>query len=229
MYTIYSASPVTLIVVVGTLLVVPCYVLATFVFSGASARKGAALGALCAVWGGAMCWVCLARVPRALGLPGQLIVPLGWLVPSLLLLAGRRWVLARPLDQRMLVGLQVFRLIGAVFLLEMPRHVPAVFAWPAGLGDIAVGLIALIVLLRCPADRPLPRGAILLVAAAGLLDFAVAFFFGFTSAPGPAQLFHPPHPSRLIEFPTGMIPLFLVPVAIAFHTLSLLSLRARGA
>jgi hypothetical protein len=37
------------------------------------------------------------------------------------------------------------------------------------------------------------------------------------------QLFFPAVTSRLILFPTGMIPLFLVPYAIFYHVLSLLN------
>jgi hypothetical protein len=57
-----------------------------------------------------------------------------------------------------------------------------------------------------------------------MADFLSAFFFGFTSTQGPLELFFlSPVPNRLIMFPTGMIPLFLVPYAIFFHVLSLLT------
>ena len=50
------------------------------------------------------------------------------------------------------------------------------------------------------------------------------FFYGFTSSEGsPSQLFFPGVTDRLILFPTGMIPLFLVPYAIFIHVLSLLN------
>ncbi|HEV3258023.1 MAG TPA: hypothetical protein VG013_14155, partial [Gemmataceae bacterium] len=55
--------------------------------------------------------------------------------------------------------------------------------------------------------------------------FLSAFFFGFTSSPGPQQLFFPTVVNDSLLFPTGLIPLFLVPCAICFHTLSLLELR----
>jgi hypothetical protein len=55
-----------------------------------------------------------------------------------------------------------------------------------------------------------------------MADFMSAFFFGFTSSEGsPLQLFFPAVTNQLILFPTGMIPLFLVPYAIFFHFLSL--------
>ena len=61
------------------------------------------------------------------------------------------------------------------------------------------------------------------LSAIGILDFISAIFFGFTSGENPLQLFYPETPSELINFPTGMIPLFLVPYAIFYHTLSLLN------
>jgi hypothetical protein len=56
-----------------------------------------------------------------------------------------------------------------------------------------------------------------------MLDFVSAFFFGFTSSESPIQLFYPDPVSQLINFPPGMVPLFLVPYAILFHTMSLLT------
>ena len=44
-------------------------------------------------------------------------------------------------------------------------------------------------------------------------------------AAGPQQLFFPEVANRTLWFPTGIIPLFLVPYAIAIHTLSWLQLR----
>lgn len=42
-----------------------------------------------------MFWVCLRDAPRRLGLPGNLIVPAVWIVPSLLLAVGKKWFLRR--------------------------------------------------------------------------------------------------------------------------------------
>ncbi len=226
MTAIYPSHPITLIVIVAAMLVTPFYLLATFVFSGADPRKGAILGTLWLAFGALMAWICLAGIPGRLGLPGNLIVPIAWFGPSVLLITCRRWVLAQPLSQRWLIGLQVWRAIGAVFLIEMTRgHVPAVFAWPAGLGDVLAALVALAALAMYRRGRPIPASVVVLVAVVGIADFLSAFFFGFTSSEGPQNLFPQDTPSRLIEFPTGMIPLFLVPYAIFFHTLSLLSLR----
>jgi len=76
----------------------------------------------------------------------------------------------------------------------------------------------------CLAGYPIPGKFIIFIIVIGIADFMSAFFFGFTSSEGsPMQLFFPEITNRLILFPTGMIPLFLVPYAIFFHLLSLLN------
>jgi hypothetical protein len=232
MNAIFDAHPLTLIIVTAAVMVTPFYMLCLYVFSGASPRKGAIIGSVFLAWGAAMTWVCASGLVGGLGPPGQAIIPIAWIAPSAVLVAYRSWFLAEPLSQRWIIGLQIWRVIGGVFLIEMVRgNAPAVFAYPAGIGDLIAGLLALAVLLVFRRAPAIPALAVAAVAAVGTADFLSAIFFGMTSSPGPQQLFVPPTPSRLLEFPTGMIPLFLVPYAIFFHTLSVLVLRgeARGA
>lgn len=241
MYQFMQAHPVTLIIVMAAMMVTPFYVLATYAFSGTSLRKGLIIGSVFLVWGACMAWVCLAELPKQLGPLGALVVPICWFTPSIILLLQPSWFLpshfksassdtsdanSPALSQRWLIGLQVWRVIGSVFLIEMTRgYIPGIFAYPAGLGDIAVGLFALFVLIRYRNLPQLPNWSIVAVAILGILDFLSAFFFGFTSTEGPGQLFHPEIINNTLQFPTGLIPLFLVPYAIFFHTLSLLQLR----
>lgn len=171
-----------------------------------------------------MFWVCVSDLPRRLGLPGNLIVPTAWLLPSLVLVFGKNWLLSETLSQKWLVGLQLFRAIGAVYLVEMAReNLPGIFAYPAGVGDVLVAVVALAVLRKYGRSEKFPGDGIFLVIVLGVTDFISAFFFGFSSSETPLQLFHPAVPNNVIVFPTGMIPLFLVPYAIFFHTLSALN------
>lgn len=221
MYMMMNAHPVTVIMVAGAFMVTPVYVLATYVFSGASRTKGLLAGSGFLGFGSLMFWVCLRDLPRGLGLAGNLLVPVAWILPGLLLCLKREWFLSRPLSQQWLIGLQLFRVIGGVFLIEMSRgNLPAIFAYPAGLGDILVALVALAVLLRYMKDAVVPKPAIFLVIGLGLADFLSAFFFASTSAETPLQLFFSPAASAVVVFPTGVIPLFLVSYAIFFHILS---------
>jgi len=135
MYVATDAHPLTVIIIVGTLMVTPIYVFATYVFSGASRQKGMGIGIAALVVGAFMFWVCLSGLPNKLGLLGNLIVPAAWVLPSLALFLLRKWFLAERLSQKWLVGLQLFRVIGALFLLEMAREdLPGIFAYPAGIG-----------------------------------------------------------------------------------------------
>ncbi|MGB0371601.1 MAG: hypothetical protein ACPGN3_09630 [Opitutales bacterium] len=225
MYTLFEAHPVTVLIVVAALMITPFHLMATFAFSKASLRVGAALAALWLAFGSVMFLVCITALPQKLGLVGNLIIPAAWILPSVFLVIFRDRVLADNLSQKWLIGLQVWRLIGAVFLIEMARgHIPGVFAYPAGIGDIAVGVLAIGVLLLYRNEETVPSASIHAVGVLGVLDFVSAFFFGFFSSDTPLQLFSFDHPNPVSLFPTGLIPLFLVPYAIFFHTLSWLSL-----
>ena len=103
---------------------------------------------------------------------------------------------------------------------------PALFAWPAGVGDIAIGLLAPVVGL---AYARAPREAAGLVRAwnvLGILDLVVAVSTGFITAP---SLFQPievqPTSELMTMFPMVLIPVFLVPVSIVLHIASLTKLH----
>ena len=224
MYELMNAHPLSVVIVVGAIMVTPFYVFATYVFSGASQVKGAWIATGFLLFGAIMFLVCIGDIPRRMGLPGWAIVPLMWTLPTLALFIWRDWFLSEPLSQRWLIGLQLFRVIGAIFLIEMLRgNIPGIFAYPAGVGDVLVALIALAVLLMSRGASRIGSTSIKLVIVVGVADFVSAFFFGFTSSETPLQIFHPAVTNNLILFPTGMIPLFLVPYAIFFHGLSALN------
>ena len=224
MYEVMDAHVMTVMIIIGTMMVPPIYTLGTYVFSEASRIKGMQIGIAFLAFGSLMGWVCLSGVPRRLGLIGNLIVPVAWILPSLILYLCRNWFLSQRLSQKWLIGLQGFRVIGGVFLIEMALgNIPGVFAYPAGIGDIIVAFVALTVLLRYRRVERITGGAVLVVIVVGVLDFLSAFFFGFFSSETPLQLFFPAVPNHVVVFPTGMIPLFLVPYAIFYHTLSALN------
>jgi len=224
MYGIMNAHATTVIIIIGTIMVPPIYTLGTYVFSEASRTKGMQIGIAFLIFGSLMGWVCLSGVPKRLGLIGNLIVPVAWILPSLILYLWRNWFLSQRLSQKWLIGLQVFRAIGGVFLIEMILgNIPGIFAYPAGIGDVVVAFVALTVLLRFRLMENITGGAVFVVIVMGGLDFLSAFFFGFFSSETPLQLFFPAVPNNVVVFPTGMIPLFLVPYAIFFHTLSALN------
>jgi hypothetical protein len=131
-------------------------------------------------------------------------------------------------------GLQLFRIIGALFLLLLVQGaLPAHFASPAGWGDVAVGLSAPVVALALAARRP---GAVGLAAAwntLGLLDLVVAVGMGtgfLAPILAPELGARVPPVAPMGVFPLVVVPLFAVPVAVMLHVAGLARLlRARRA
>ena len=158
-------------------------------------------------------------------LPVAMIVPL--LVVALL---GRRApvvsrILARPDALWRLTVPQTFRLVGVAFLVAMALgRLPAVFALPAGLGDIAIGVEAFVI------ARNLRRGVIgpstVWFNILGIIDLAFAFVVGFIAAPGALHLLIvSPTTQAISQLPLALIPTTVVPLALACHVLSLRNLR----
>jgi hypothetical protein len=122
------------------------------------------------------------------------------------------------------VGLQFYRVFGAIFLLIYAQgRVPAAFALPAGARDVAVGLLAPIVgvaYARGDAGREfLVVGWNLL----GLLDLTNAIATGFLTSPSPLRVLPLDAPNELIsEYP--LVAAFGVPLADLLHVASLVRL-----
>jgi hypothetical protein len=128
-------------------------------------------------------------------------------------------------NQQNLIRLNVWRLVGGVFVaLMFTRQVPALWALPAGLGDVAIGATAFWVAGRLDEPGGVRRAVIFNVL--GLLDLVVAVGLGMTISPGPTQLFHlMPSGEVLTHFPLVLVPTFLVPLAVMVHVVSLRQLR----
>ena len=116
---------------------------------------------------------------------------------------------------------QIFRVEGVTFLIVMALgKLPAVFALPAGLGDIAIGFEAIYV------ARSLRRGVVGRRAVwfniLGLLDLVVATVIGVTAAPGVAHMLSlSPSTAQIGLLPLVLIPTTVVALAVALHVLSL--------
>ncbi len=133
----------------------------------------------------------------------------------------RELLLGKGVSQHLLISFQLVRPIGMVFVLEAAYgNMPGIFAHPAGWGDLLAGSLAAYVLYRFW-NKPIPTRWILIVAVVGILDFVSAFFFGFTSSANAVQLFSFDQPNTVVDYPTGLIPLLLVPNALIAHILSL--------
>jgi hypothetical protein len=114
---------------------------------------------------------------------------------------------------------------GAAFLIIMALgHLPALFALPAGLGDIVAGLAAPLVAHSLAQGRG--RRAALWFNAFGLTDLVVALTLGAVTA---YQLIHvTPSGAPISELPIAVVPTVGVPLLIAVHITSVSKLaRAR--
>ena len=160
------------------------------------------------------------RSPPPVGI--QLVTALAVMAACLWLSPTLRGLLR---NQKNLIRLNVWRLEGALFLaLMFTGQVPALWAIPAGVGDVLIGAAAFWVAARL--DAPGGRRRAIVFNVLGLLDLVVAIGLGITTNPGPAQVFHTiPNAELLTRFPLALVPGFLVPLAFMVHFVSLWQLR----
>ena len=115
-----------------------------------------------------------------------------------------------------------FRMLdGAAFLIIMSLgHLPALFALPAGIGDIAAGLAA--PLAASGLARGAGRRAALWFNAFGITDLVVALTLGAVTA---YQLIHvTPSGAPISELPLALVPTVGVPLLLAVHITSVSAL-----
>jgi hypothetical protein len=129
--------------------------------------------------------------------------------------------LAAPGMPTRLLSPHSFRVVGVFFLLYLAfGHLPALFALPAGLGDIAAGIAAPL------AARKLAQGtgrrAALWFNAFGITDLIVAGTLGALT--GYQLLNVTPSAAPISEFPLALVPTVTVPLLLALHVTSIISL-----
>jgi hypothetical protein len=186
-----------------------------------------------AVWAGLAALVAQAGVFQIEigGIPVAIVAAItipviGFLVAWRAVPAVRAFVEAQ--DLALLTALQGWRVIGAVFIfLWAYAQLPAVFALPAGLGDVAVGLIAPFAAIAVALEVPGWRRAANGVVVAGLADFAVAVITGIGSIEGNFLSFAGAPSNAIINaLPLVLIPGFLVPVFIILHVMAIIKIQS---
>jgi hypothetical protein len=125
------------------------------------------------------------------------------------------------------VSVQVYRVLGLIFLvLYAGGRLPGEFAWPAGAGDVAVGLLAPLVGIAYARRWRGSAGMLRAWNLFGLGDLVVAVTTGFLTSPSRLQMLAFDRSNELIsEFPLALIPVFLVPLSVLLHLASLEKLR----
>jgi len=168
------------------------------------------------------------------GRPGfpPIAIGIGAAAPLLLFFASlqlsrsfRDFVLS--LDLRLIAGIQAWRWAGLGFLSLYANHVlPAMFALPAGLGDMTVGFAApwiVLALVRRPDFAASP--AFIRWNLFGIADLILALSLGTlsatfsTGAPGEVST------TAMGTLPLLLIPVYLVPMFLMLHAAALMQSR----
>ena len=189
--------------------------------AGVSRRTSVAVAVGAGVlWGG---WVGASAALAAAGVydnPDSAVPWLGIAAAGALLvalLAARIPVVARilaaPGTANRLAWPQMLRVVGVVFVIAMAPglgRLPAVFALPGGLGDIAIGVSAMLLVRNW---RP---GRAVWFNVLGILDLVVVLIIGLLAGQS-AQ--------AVALLPLAMIPTTTVPLDLTLHLVSLTRLR----
>jgi hypothetical protein len=132
---------------------------------------------------------------------------------------------ARELDLGLLTAFQSWRVIGSMFLtLFALDQLPGLFAWPAGFGDILVGLAAPFAVLAYARQSAGWQTKVRWLNYAGLFDFAVAVGTGVMMSESTLGVLRTPGglSAELVnQWPLSLFPTFLVPMFIIMHWISL--------
>ncbi len=191
-------------------------------------------GAVLAVW---LAVVFVLGTIGAFARPaGSVPVPIiiGVMAPIIVFLAGlglsrsfQSIVLAA--DLRLMAGMQAWRFAGLGFLALYAQGVlPGFFAWPAGLGDIAIGLTAPLVVLALIKRSDFKSNSLFVAwNLFGIMDLIVAVLTGALSsglAPGITGLVTT---APMAHLPLVLIPAYLVPLFVMFHLVTLYQISAK--
>src|SRR5579859_3406246 len=157
---------------------------------------------------------------------------IGLLAPLTLFLVGYRTI--PPLrefilsaDLRLIVGIQAWRWAGFGFLTLYTYGVlPGIFAWPAGLGDMAIGVTAPLVLAAL-LRRPGFAAGKSFVAwnLSGILDLTVAVSIGALVPLFAPNFYGTVSAAPMTQLPLVLVPTYLVPTFLILHLTALFQAR----
>jgi hypothetical protein len=126
------------------------------------------------------------------------------------------------LNPQLLTLAQSWRIIGFTFVLLEARGVlPAIFALPAGYGDMVIGMTATFVAWKLA--NPIRRNSFVVWQLLGITDLVAAVGLGTT-----ARVLSPHGPSMvaMTVLPLSLVPTFLVPLFLIFHVICIAQARA---
>jgi len=168
------------------------------------------------------------------GAPGALPLPIlmGVLAPLIVFLVAfwtagsfRDFVLSG--DLTLMAGIQARRFGGLGFIaLYVYGVLPGLFAWPAGLGDMAIGVTAPLVILALRRNPAFAGGSLFLVwNLLGILDLVVAVSLGTLSSMPGFGISGAITAFPMAVMPLVLVPAFFVPLFVMLHIASLLQAK----
>lgn len=185
-----------------------------------------------------LAWLALILV---LGARGAFVAPVG--KPPLALLIGlvapvslfligywaipavRDFILSA--DLRVIVAIQAWRWAGLGLLTLYTYGVlPGIFAWPAGLGDMAIGVTAPLILAGLLRRRDFVASKRFVAwNLSGILDLAVAVSIGALVPLVAPNLYGTVSTVPMTELPLVLVPTYLVPTFLMLHLTALFQAR----
>jgi hypothetical protein len=183
-------------------------------------------------------WLALVFLLGARGVyvrpPGSLPLPIliGFTAPIIVFLVAfwvsrtfRGFVLGG--DLRFMTGIQAWRFAGLGFLALYAYGVlPALFAWPAGLGDIAIGVTAPWVVLALIRWPNFAASQLFIVwNLLGIVDLIVALGTGALSSGYASGVVGEVTTAPMAQLPLVLIPAYFVPVFVMLHLGALFQAR----
>jgi hypothetical protein len=136
----------------------------------------------------------------------------------------KAWALS--LDPALLTALQGWRVLGGGFLMLYAfGHLPGFFAFPAGIGDVAVGIGAPFTAMALARGHlSLASNKFLAVHISGLIDFIVAVGTGIIARQHIPGQVEGVTSSAMGDLPLVLIPTFGVPIFIILHLIVLVQI-----
>ena len=126
--------------------------------------------------------------------------------------------------------MQAWRWAGfGILTLYTYRVLPGIFAWPAGLGDMAVGITAPLVLASLLRTPGYAAGKSFVVwNLFGILDLAVAVSIGALVPLLAPNLYGAVSTAPMTQLPLVVVPTYLVPMFLMLHLTALFQARRLG-
>lgn len=153
-------------------------------------------------------------IPMGIGATAPIII---FLVAFRMSRTFRDFVLTA--DLRLCTGIQAWRFAGLAFIaLYAQGSLPGLFAWPAGLGDIAIGLTAPWVTLALIRRESFRFSRLFLMwNLLGILDLIVAVTTGVLSSGLAVGLAGEITTAPMALLPLVLIPEYFVPIFVMLH------------